>query len=127
MAPPKRQRRSQALDNLGAPADGYVLTGETDAEEGMAWVAPASSTGTVSIDPPSIDPTSRAAVTATVTGVAVGDTVVMSPPADLDDDLVFAGATVTDADEVTVYLYNPTGGAVNDTARTWRWLWMDMT
>lgn len=37
MAPPKRQRRSQALDNLGSPPDGYLLTGDPDADEGMAW------------------------------------------------------------------------------------------
>lgn len=37
MAPPKRQRRTQALDNLGSPADGYLLTGDPGAEEGMAW------------------------------------------------------------------------------------------
>ncbi len=46
MAPPKRQRRTQALDNLGTPTDGYVLTGDSDAEAGMAWasVAPARQT-----------------------------------------------------------------------------------
>lgn len=32
MAPPKRQQRTQALDNLGDPPAGYVLTGDPDAD-----------------------------------------------------------------------------------------------
>lgn len=42
MAPPKRQRRTQALDDLlGAPPDGYVLTGDPDSDAGMGWEDPA--------------------------------------------------------------------------------------
>lgn len=40
MAPPKRQRRTQALDNLGPPASGYVLTGDPDDPDGLTWTAP---------------------------------------------------------------------------------------
>jgi hypothetical protein len=40
MAPPKRQQRTQALDNLGDPPAGYVLTGDPDAEAGVRWTAP---------------------------------------------------------------------------------------
>jgi hypothetical protein len=41
----------------------------------------------------------------------------MNPPADLNDDLLFVGCAVTGTDEGTVYLYNPTGGSINDTAK----------
>ena len=71
-----------------------------------------------SVDPGSIATVSTGAVTVTVSGVAAGDAVVANPPA-LNDDLVFSGAAVTDTDEVTLYIYNPTGGAIDDTEKTW--------
>ena len=82
---------------------------------------------TVSIDPASIAATSRGATTFTVTGAAVGDRISMEPPAGLNDDLVFVGARVTAADTATVYLYNPTAGAIDDGALTWNYTWMDLT
>lgn len=82
--------------------------------------------GTTSLDPGSIGATTRGSVTFTLTGAKTGDIVVMNPPAGLNDDLIFCGATVTAADTVTVYLYNPTAGSINDTASTWTYLWIDM-
>lgn len=83
--------------------------------------------GTVSLDPASINATTRGTVTFTLTGAKAGDIIVCNPPADLNDDLIFCGATVTSDDTVTVYLYNPTAGSINDTARTWSYLWVDLT
>ena len=82
--------------------------------------------GTISIDPGSIASTSRGAITWTLTGAAAGDRVIMHPPADLNDDLIFVGSKVTGTNEVTVYLYNPTGGAIDDTAKTWEWEWFNL-
>lgn len=76
-------------------------------------------TGTVSINPASIAATSRAATSVTIAGVKVGDTVVLEPPAALNDDLLYVGCRVTANDTVAVYLYNPTGGAIDDSARDW--------
>lgn len=81
--------------------------------------------GTVSINPGSIATVSRGTGAGTVTGLATGDMILMSPPAGLNDDLVFAGARITGADTVTVYLYNPTGGAIDDGALTWDYVWFD--
>lgn len=81
---------------------------------------------TVAVDPGSISATSTEAVTVTVTGAAVGDIVVFQPPA-LNDDLIFSGANVTAANTVTLYIYNPTGGAIDDTEKTWTYLWIDVT
>lgn len=78
--------------------------------------------GSVSIDPASIASVTRGVGVATIVGVALGDVVVMIPPAALNDDLLFVGARVTAADTVNVYLYNPTGGAIDDTARSWDYL-----
>lgn len=74
---------------------------------------------TVSVNPASLAATTKAGTAVTVTGVAVGDLVVVEPPAALEDDLIFCGARVTGADEVTVYLYNPTGGAIDAAAANW--------
>ena len=82
--------------------------------------------GTISLDPASINATTRGSVTFTLTGARAGDIIVMNPPATLNDDLVFCGATVTADDTVSVYLYNPTAGSINDTATTWTYLWIDM-
>jgi hypothetical protein len=83
--------------------------------------------GSVSINPASIATVSRAATTFTVTGAAVGDMLVMSPPATLNDDLIFCGAKITGANTGTMYLYNPTGGPIDDGALTWEYLWFDLT
>jgi hypothetical protein len=75
------------------------------------------------LNPPSIATVSRGSVTFTLTGARAGDAIVVNPPAGLNDDLVFCGAAVTANDTVTVYLYNPTGGAIDDTAQTWTYIW----
>lgn len=76
-------------------------------------------TGSVSVDPASIATVTRAGTAVTVTGAEVGDTVIANPPATLEAGLLFVGAEVTAADEVTVYLYNHTGGAVDGAAISW--------
>lgn len=81
-------------------------------------------TGTVSVNPPSIATVSRGVATATITGVRVGDKVYLEPPATLNDDLLFVGARVTANDTVSIYLYNPTVGAIDDGALTWDFVWL---
>lgn len=83
--------------------------------------------GTVSINPASIAATSRGATAVTISGAAVGDRVVFSPPSGLEDDLLFVGAAVTGANTATVSLYNPTAGAIDGAALTWDYLWFDLT
>ena len=82
--------------------------------------------GTVSLNPASISATTKGTVTFTLTGAKTTDIIVMNPPA-LNDDLVYCGAAVTADDTVTVYIYNPTAGAIDDTARTWSYFWVDTT
>ena len=83
--------------------------------------------GSVSINPASIAAVTRLAHEATVTGAKVGDIVLFSPPAALNDDLIFCGSRVTDVNDVAVYIYNPTGGAIDDGALTWDYIWFDLT
>lgn len=81
----------------------------------------------IAIDPGSIAATTRLAVTFTITGAAVGDFLSMTPPSGLNDDLLYVGCDITGADEGTVYIYNPTAGAIDDGSFTWDYLWYDLT
>lgn len=83
--------------------------------------------GTVSINPASIATVSTAATTFTITGANVGDALIMNRPASLNDDLIDAGCAITAADTGTIYLYNPTVGAIDDGALSWIYTWIDLT
>jgi hypothetical protein len=83
--------------------------------------------GTVSVDPASIAATTRLGIDVTITGLAVGDLLVMHPPVGLHDDLVLHGWRVKDDDTATIFLYNPTAGAIDDPAQTWEYEWWDRT
>lgn len=74
--------------------------------------------GTVSVNPPSIGATTRGGVDVTIAGVVATDIVIAEPPAALNDDLIYCGV-VAGAGKFTVFLYNPTAGSIDDTARTW--------
>lgn len=82
--------------------------------------------GTIDIDPPSIPASTTSAVTATITGLASGDVIIMQPP-DLEAGLIFVGEAVTAADTVTVYLRNDTVAPIDGALKTWRYLWFDLT
>lgn len=72
------------------------------------------------VDPPSVAAGTRAAVTIPIAGVRANDLVTVSPPAGLEQDLVFAGSDVLLDGEVTVYLHNPTAAAVDGSTQTWK-------
>ncbi len=104
----------------GEVAVGALQVGDNDTVYGIEF-------GTVAIDPANLNATTRGATTFTLTGAATTDIIIVNPPSDLNDDLIFCGAAVTAADTVSIYLYNPTGSAINDTARTFSYVWIDMT
>jgi len=78
--------------------------------------------GTVSIDPPSIAAGASANVDVTVSGLAVGDRILVMCQEDLEAGLVPQAAYVPAADTHRVRLYNPTGAAIDGVARTWLWV-----
>lgn len=82
--------------------------------------------GTASVDLPSISGAATGSATFTVTGAAVGDVIVVNPPS-LTTGLVYGGAAVTSADTVTVYATNATGSPINEAAKTFTYLWVDLT
>jgi hypothetical protein len=78
--------------------------------------------GTVSVDPPAIGANTSATFTVTITGVQTGDLVFLTPPSDIEGELVFQGANVTAANTVTIRMRNVTGAAVDGIARTWSYM-----
>lgn len=83
--------------------------------------------GSFSLDPASIGAQARAGETVTISGVAVGDVVILVPPDGLNSGLVYCGCRVTAGDTLTVYLANITGTSVDDGSLTWNYLWFDLT
>lgn len=83
-------------------------------------------TGTASVNLPSINGAATGSATFTVTGAAVGDVVVVNPPA-LTTGLAFSGAAVTGANTVTVYATNATTNPINEDAKDFTFLWVDLT
>jgi hypothetical protein len=78
--------------------------------------------GTVSVDPPNINPNTSTTFTVTITGVQAGDLVFLTPPSDIEGGLVFQGADGTAANTVTIRIRNVTGAAVDGAARTWSYM-----
>ena len=85
------------------------------------------STGTVSINPGNIGATTKGSVTFTLTGATTTDRVLLHPPTGLNSGLLFCGADITATNTVTVYLYNTTGGGIDDGANTWKYTFLDFT
>ena len=82
--------------------------------------------GTFTLNPASINTLAVGETDFTLTGAAVGDIVVVNPPAALDDGLVW-NAFVTADNTVQVRIYNSTGGSVDVASATWSYLWFDRT
>ena len=83
--------------------------------------------GTVSADPGNIDANTRGSVNVTVTGVNTSDRIFLNPPSGLNSGLLYCGCDVTASNTLTIYLYNTTGGAINDGAQTWKYTYLIFT
>jgi hypothetical protein len=77
--------------------------------------------GTVSVDPPNIAANSSGTVAVPIPGVQTGDLVFLTPPSDMETDLIFQGADVTAGGTVTIQIRN-VGAAVDGDARTWSYM-----
>lgn len=81
--------------------------------------------GTISVNPGSIGATTRGSVNVTLTGVNTGDRLILQPPTALNAGLLYVGHDITATDTVTIYLYNTTGGSIDDGALTWKYVRFD--
>jgi hypothetical protein len=76
--------------------------------------------GTVTVDLADLATTAVADNSITVTGAAVGDLVLLQPPAAaLTAGLILAQAWVSATNTVKIRVYNPTGGSINEASGTW--------
>lgn len=76
--------------------------------------------GTISVNPASLNATTAADTSITITGAVAGDSVVLNPPtAGLTAGMFIVGAWVSAADTVTVRLYNSTGAPIDEAAADW--------
>jgi len=73
---------------------------------------------TETIDPESIGANGTATTTVTITGAAMGDIVIVAPGVDLQG--MVHSAYVSDADTVTIVLFNPTAGAIDLASSEWK-------
>lgn len=100
----------------------YCTVGGTT---GGTWVAfgamglKAALTATAALNFPNIVTLTSQELTITVTGAAVGDSVLVGPPAAIEANLTWA-AFVSAADTVTIRVSNPTAGDINPASATWR-------
>jgi hypothetical protein len=78
--------------------------------------------GTVSVDPPLIGAGASLTFTITISGIAIGDRIILTPPSDLHGDLIFQGASITAVNTLTVRMRNLAGVGVDDIARTWTFI-----
>lgn len=78
--------------------------------------------GTISVNPGSIGATTRGSVNVTLTGVNTEDRLVLHPPSTLNAGLLYVGHDITASNTVTIYLYNTTGGSIDDGALTWKYV-----
>lgn len=118
-----------ATDDLTVGDDAAVtgdLTAGTLAVGSSGSVIKKIATNTASVDLAEIAATATGSGTFTVTGAAVGDAVIVNPPA-LTTGLVFGGAAVTGANTVTVYATNATASPIDEAAATFRYVWIDLT
>jgi len=79
------------------------------------------SSGTVTVDPPSIAAGAAANVDVTVTGLETTDYVLVMCTSDLEAGLVPVASYVPAANTLRIRLYNPTAAAIDGASRTWAW------
>lgn len=115
------------LITRGAASVGRLVTKAVDAGGltlGGGTAIDGLTIGTVSVNPASLATVTKAGTEVTITGVATGDIVLFQPPSDLEAGLLYVGCAVTGANKATVYLYNPTGEAVDGAAKNWTYIWI---
>lgn len=106
--------------NVTGAVTGTTVTASTSATIGGGTAITKVIRGTVAVDPASLNDTTTADTSITITGAAVGDTVIMNPPtAGLTAGLLICGAWVSATDTVKVRIRNESGGTIDEASGTW--------
>ena len=80
--------------------------------------------GTVSVDPGNIGAATKGSVNVTISGLHSNDRIIFQPPTGLNAGLLYCGSDITSNNTVTIYLYNKTGGGIDDGANTWKYTYL---
>jgi hypothetical protein len=107
-------------------AAGVTLGGATSIGSGGTGIKKISK-GISAVDPGSIAATTRGTATMTITGVAVGDIIILNVPSTLEAGLLYCGCYPSAADTVTLLLYNATGSPIDGASIGWPYEWHDLT
>lgn len=83
--------------------------------------------GTVSVNPGNIDATTKGFVNVTISGLNTSDRIILHPPSGLNSGLLYCGCDITATNTLTIYLYNHTGGGIDDGANTWKYSHLDFS
>lgn len=82
-------------------------------------------TGTVTVDPGSIDDEATADVDVALSGITTNDILLaFQPPEDLLADLQQVGIWISAANQITVRLANDSGGALNQASKSWKYAYL---
>jgi len=83
--------------------------------------------GSISVNPGSIGASTRGSVDVTITGINTSDRIFLHPPTGLNAGLLYCGCDITASNTLTIYLYNKSGGSIDDTALTWKYSYLIFT
>ena len=84
-------------------------------------------TGSVTINPASINSAAVGETSVTITGVAVGDLVQLIPPTNVDAGCVIGQPFVSATDTVKLRIANLSGGSLDIASGSWSYVWIDLT
>lgn len=82
-------------------------------------------TGSLAVNPGSIAANTKGSVNVTITGIQAGDQVLLTVPSGLNSGLLYVGNCITANNTLTIYLYNTTGGAIDDSSFNWNYSWLE--
>jgi hypothetical protein len=78
--------------------------------------------GIISIDPPSIGANTSTSFNTTLSGLATGDLIFLTPNINIPDTFYYQGAYVSAANTLTIKIRNTSGLSFNDGAENWDYL-----
>ena len=81
-------------------------------------------TGSVAVNPGSIGASTKGSVKVTITGILPGDQVLLDVPSGLNSGLLYVGHCIVSSNTLRIYLYNTTGGAIDDASFNWNDSWL---
>jgi len=82
-------------------------------------------TGTLTINPVSIPATTRSTVSVALAGLQTTSRVILEPPSTLNSGLLYVGHECA-TNQINIFLYNKTGGAIDDGPVVWKYLFFDL-